>query len=83
MMGTSLLSVPWALSKSGLGTGLAIGFGMSMIAAYTASVILKTHRKESKAWPSDNLYSVDILPLNAIKAGWQWWSSVHNGWLVN
>ena len=61
MMGTSLLSVPWALSKSGLGTGLAIGFGMSMIAAYTASVILKTHRKESKAWLSDNLFRVDIL----------------------
>jgi sodium-coupled neutral amino acid transporter 9 len=48
MMGTSLLSVPWALSQSGLGTGLAIAFGMSLVAAYTASIILKTHAKESK-----------------------------------
>jgi hypothetical protein len=48
MMGTSLLSVPWALSQSGLGTGLTIAFGMSLVAAYTASIILKTHAKESK-----------------------------------
>ncbi len=48
MMGTSLLSVPWALSQSGLVMGLAIAIGMSLIAAYTASIILKTHSKESK-----------------------------------
>ena len=48
MMGTSLLSVPWALSQSGLIMGLAIAIGMSLIAAYTASIILKTHSKESK-----------------------------------
>ena len=47
-MGTSLLSVPWALSQSGLIMGLAIAIGMSLIAAYTASIILKTHSKESK-----------------------------------
>jgi sodium-coupled neutral amino acid transporter 9 len=48
MMGTSLLSVPWALSQSGLGTGLAIAFAMAMLAAYTSGIILKTHRKESE-----------------------------------
>jgi amino acid permease len=48
MMGTSLLSVPWALSQSGLVMGLAIAIGMSLVAAYTASIILKTHSKESK-----------------------------------
>jgi hypothetical protein len=49
MMGTSLLSVPWALSQSGLATGLVIAFGMSMVAAYTASIILKTHHRESES----------------------------------
>ena len=48
MMGISLLSVPWAFSQSGLLMGLVIAFGMAIIAAYTAIIILKTHSLESK-----------------------------------
>lgn len=48
MMGTSLLSVPWALSQSGIVMGIIIACGMSIVSAYTALLVLRTHKKESK-----------------------------------
>lgn len=48
MMGTSLLSVPWAVGKSGLAGSLIIGFVMAAIACYTALIIVNIHRKRGK-----------------------------------
>jgi hypothetical protein len=49
MMGTSLLSVPWAMSQSGLATGLGISLVMTIIATFTACAIIKIHARESKS----------------------------------
>jgi len=48
MMGTSLLSVPWAMSQSGLAMGLTISLVMTVIAAFTACAIIKIHAVESE-----------------------------------
>jgi len=53
MMGTSLLSVPWALSQSGILMGAIIAIGMSLVSTYTALLVLKTHKKESKHFDQD------------------------------
>jgi len=43
MMGTSLLSVPWAVGKSGLVAALAIGAVMATISCFTALQIVDVH----------------------------------------
>ena len=48
MMGTSLLSVPWAVKQSGLIASLVIGIGMALIAGYTAVLVIKIHTKYGK-----------------------------------
>ena len=48
MMGTSLLSVPWAVKQSGLIAGLLIGIVMAMIAGYTGILVVKIHAKYGK-----------------------------------
>ena len=48
MMGTSLLSVPWAIKQSGLIASIVIGFGMALVAMYTALLVIKIHAKYGK-----------------------------------
>ena len=48
MMGTSLLSVPWAIKQSGLIASIIIGFGMALVAMYTALLVIKIHAKYGK-----------------------------------
>ena len=48
MMGTSLLSVPWAIKQSGLISSIFIGLLMALIAGYTAMLVLKIHAKYGK-----------------------------------
>lgn len=40
MMGTSLLVLPWALQKTGLITGIALIFFMTLICFYTANLVI-------------------------------------------
>jgi sodium-coupled neutral amino acid transporter 9 len=54
MMGTSLLSVPWALSQSGIVMGLIIACGMFIVSVYTALLVLRTHKKESEKLSNAN-----------------------------
>ena len=48
MMGTSLLSVPWAIKQSGLVASVIIGLGMALVAMYTALLVIKIHAKYGK-----------------------------------
>ena len=48
MMGTSLLSVPWAIKQSGLLASVLIGIGMAVVAGYTALLVIKIHAKYGK-----------------------------------
>ena len=48
MMGTSLLSVPWAIKQSGLIASVIIGLGMALVAMYTALLVIKIHAKYGK-----------------------------------
>jgi len=43
MMGTSLLSIPWAVGKSGLAGALIIGIVMALISCFTAIEIVEVH----------------------------------------
>jgi len=43
MMGTSLLSIPWAVGKSGLAGALIIGIAMALISCFTAIEIVEVH----------------------------------------
>uniref|UniRef100_H2YWF1 Neutral amino acid transporter 9 n=1 Tax=Ciona savignyi TaxID=51511 RepID=H2YWF1_CIOSA len=47
MMGSSLLSVPWAFQQAGLAQSLIVHFLMATIAVYTAYIILKCADKLS------------------------------------
>ena len=49
MMGTSLLSVPWAIKQSGLISSIFIGLLMALIAGYTAMLVIKIHAKYGKS----------------------------------
>uniref|UniRef100_H2YWF2 Neutral amino acid transporter 9 n=1 Tax=Ciona savignyi TaxID=51511 RepID=H2YWF2_CIOSA len=52
MMGSSLLSVPWAFQQAGLAQSLIVHFLMATIAVYTAYIILKCADKlSSKQMP--------------------------------
>ena len=48
MMGTSLLSVPWAIKQSGLIASVIIGLGMALVAMYTALLVIRIHAKYGK-----------------------------------
>ncbi len=47
MMGTSLLAVPWAIEHSGFATGLSIIFAMTIMAYYTAFIIIDSFNKHN------------------------------------
>lgn len=42
MMGTSLLSMPWALEQAGLVLGIVLILGMGALAAYTAYRVVQS-----------------------------------------
>ena len=47
MMGTSLLAVPWAILASGLVMGFGIVIFMTIIAFYTAHIVIKNYAKHN------------------------------------
>ena len=53
MMGTSLLAVPWAIQQSGLATGLALVFFMTIISYSTAFIIIDLYGKHNSKYFDD------------------------------
>ena len=47
MMGTSLLAVPWAIKASGLAMGFGTVIFMTIIAYYTAYIVISSYAKHN------------------------------------
>ena len=50
MMGTSLLAVPWAILASGLVMGFGVVIFMTIIAFYTAHIVIKNYAKHNSKY---------------------------------
>ena len=50
MMGTSLLAVPWAILASGLVMGFGVVIFMTIIAFYTAHIVIKNYAKHNSEY---------------------------------
>ena len=59
MMGTSLLAVPWAIEAAGLFTGIFIVLLMTIIAYYTALIVIKSWGKHNSKFFFSIFFYID------------------------
>ena len=57
MMGSSLLAVPWAIKSSGLAMGFGIVVIMTIIAYYTAYIIIDSYAKQNSKYMQNHFFS--------------------------